>query len=569
MKARLRACRDSGIEAWENWGIEDRLIPAIRIFVALLALFVALIHPAQATFLSPVVGAVPTLYVLYSCWLYVRRRRDDRIAASLKTWVHWIDVGWSLALVCLHRGDESMFFTWFLFPIMVASFRLGFASGLRVTLISVLLFATVSAVPAPDLGPRVDPTLIFLRCVWLLALGFSVAYWGQSEITRRRRLGLINEISGHSNPRFGIDRTVAFILEQLKEFYGARSSLLVIADTDGREFQVQRTGASEAETTTQFRPIAPELAKRLLELSPEVAAVYNAKHEGWWRPGRCDHLLDITIGRTTKVERSTLAGPATMLDARAFVTVPVQFRGVGTGRLYVCADSPVFVVSDMHFLLRVLDHVNPIVENIRLVEQLSSHAADEERRKIARDIHDSVIQPYVGLQLGLAAIREKIAEHSPQVSRQVELLMELAGSEVEDLRSYVTGLKSHEESDGGLLPAMRRFTAKFSEATGIAVEIETEGDIHANAQLAGEAFQMITEGLSNIRKHTDAVRANLLVACRAGHLILKITSENSRPATAPFFTPASITERAAALGGKVRVVTAAGGGFSVVVDIPL
>jgi signal transduction histidine kinase len=120
--------------------------------------------------------------------------------------------------------------------------------------------------------------------------------------------------------------------------------------------------------------------------------------------------LDITFHRATKVERSAFTSLAAILDAKSFLTAPFRYCSEGFGRLYVVAEKPVFVPSDMHFLVQVLDRMNPIIENIRLVELLASHAADDERLKLARDIHDSVIQPYFGLQMGLEAIREETRE---------------------------------------------------------------------------------------------------------------------------------------------------------------
>jgi signal transduction histidine kinase len=544
-------------------------MPVLRISLALSAQLLVFARPEESGERSAIISAVLGLYAVYGIWLYFRIRRDDLVAARFKSWAHWIDVGWFLVLVCLSRGASSIYFVGFLFAVTVASFRWGFSSGLSVTIVSALSFAAVSAAPLQNLRIEFNVNLLLVRSTWLLGIGYLIAHWGDSEVRFRRRLGLISKLSGHANPRFGIDRTVAFILEHLKDFYGARSGMMVLADPDGNGFRLQRTGIPESEAPSHFDPLDPGLARRLLELSPEHAAVHNARPEGWWHFGTSDLLLDITLSRATQVEPSRFASLAAILDAKYFVTVPVQYRSEGIGRLFMVAEKPVFVPSDMNFLLRVLDHVNPIIENIRLVEQLATHAADEERRKIARDIHDSVIQPYLGLQMGLAAIREKTGQHFPELSRQIEKLMEIAQTGIDDLRRYVAGLKQDEESSGGLVPAMRRFAARFSEATGIAVEIETEGDVLANERLAAEAFQMMTEGLSNIRKHTRADSAKVRIVCRLGHLMLEIINGSSRGVPTPFFTPASITERTAALGGKVRVATLPDGGSSVIVDIPL
>jgi signal transduction histidine kinase len=376
-------------------------------------------------------------------------------------------------------------------------------------------------------------------------------------------------MTSHFNPRFGVDRTFAFVLDRLKNFYGAKFSLMVLNDSSGENYSLQRTGNSDPEETAHFDPVDPELGRRLMSLPPECAAVFNAKYEEWWRPGRSDQLLDITLGRTTKTDRLKLATLAATLDAKSFLTAPVRYRGKGIGRLYVVSERSVFIPSDMSFLVAVLERLNPLIENTRLVELLSSHAADDERLKIARNIHDSVIQPYFALHMGLEALHENAEKNFPALSRQIEQLMQSAENGIDDLRRYVAGLKQSPETDGGLLPAMRRFAARFSETTGIAVDIETEGDIHANERLAAELFQMMTEGLSNIRKHTHAMHAKVRVSCRLGHFILEIKNEGYRGFAAPFFTPASISERTAALGGKVRVSKLPDGGNAVIVDIPL
>lgn len=59
--------------------------------------------------------------------------------------------------------------------------------------------------------------------------------------------------------------------------------------------------------------------------------------------------------------------------------------------------------------MQLIEHVLPVIDNIRLVDRLASAAAEEERRRIARDLHDRIVQPYIGLQLGLAAVRQRLA----------------------------------------------------------------------------------------------------------------------------------------------------------------
>ena len=157
----------------------------------------------------------------------------------------------------------------------------------------------------------------------------------------------------------------------------------------------------------------------------------------------------------------------------------------------------------------------PILDNIRLVDQLASGAAEEERRRIARDLHDSVIQPYIGLQIGLTAIRQKLAAGGTEVTGDIERLIEMTSVGVTDLRRYMHELRDGSERAGDLLLAVRRFASKFSEATGIAVHVEATPNTRVDGRRAAEVFQMVAEGLSNVRRHTNAMRATIAASSAA------------------------------------------------------
>jgi signal transduction histidine kinase len=94
------------------------------------------------------------------------------------------------------------------------------------------------------------------------------------------------------------------------------------------------------------------------------------------------------------------------------------------------------------------------------------------------------------------------------------------------------------------------------------VQINTHGKIEINDRLAAELFQMITEGLSNVRRHALCNDAEIDLSCANGKCLLQI--KNPRPPIHAFatedghdqqnlFTPKSISERAALLGGKTVV----------------
>ncbi len=133
----------------------------------------------------------------------------------------------------------------------------------------------------------------------------------------------------------------------------------------------------------------------------------------------------------------------------------------------------------------------------------------------------------------------------------------------------MSGLRSVHSRDGSLVPAVERFAAKFSEAAGIHVQVETGTDgIHVNDRLAAEAFQMVAEGLSNIRRHTEATRASISLAHLDDRFLLSIANDAPNNVASAPFVPRSITERARALGGGASV-KCEDGETIVRVEIPL
>jgi signal transduction histidine kinase len=551
------------------YSAENRVINFMRSLLALSALLIVLIKPEQLYTTQIWVIGLLLLLSCYSLALDIFWDKSLRIERFATSGAHWVDVIFCAALVAVSGGVTSIFFLGFIFPILISSIRFGFVTGLRVTLVSVAGFAVISLF-APAVGqPEFEMDRLLVKSIWLLPLGYMMAYWGESKIVVRRRLEFIERMRKRSNPRFGIERTIGSMLHDLRRHYGAQSCVMLFNDKDGKGYRFQRANNEDSESAMGAEPIAGELAVQLLEMPFDTAAVYNAKPEGLWPFGRLCQELDLALDRMTSVHCSALSPIAAILGTACFLSVPVRYRSQNMGRIYILAQNPVFVPSDMRFLHQIVTDAGSTLENIFLVEQLAEHAADDERRRIAWDIHDSIIQPYIGLQMGLAALLQKTGDHFPDMAQQIQGLMDMTQAGINDLRRYVTGLKDAEESDGGLIPAMRRFAAKFTDATGIDVKILTEGDILANARLASEAFQMAAEGLSNIRKHTQATGATVRLACRLGHLTLEIAEEGAGRTPGPGFAPDSIMERATLLGGKVRVKPSPEGGTAVVVDIPL
>lgn len=534
-----------------------RLVSAMRLMLSASALLIILIDPSEPSRYVNLTYTTLGLYTVYSAiFLILSVRRRDLIPVRI---LHWVDMVWYLALIAVTSGTNSVFFGFFFFAVLVASFGWGYKSGLRITLVSAFLFIIVGVITAPA-GPSVDLNRLMLRPLQLLILGFMISRWGGFKINLRKRLQLLKDVTVMSNPRFGIDRTINSILESLRAFYDADACLLLVLDNSGnrtyRMYRVRRgtppSGASPAEMNA-------DAAALFLLPSPNQALIYS-------KNGKAKTILfDLDTRQLSQGDIDMSDRVAGALETTKFLSVPVRNQLYASGRLFVIGGPGRFDQSSMDFVIQIMDHVTPLTENIRLVDRLASDAAEQERRRIARDIHDSVIQPYLGLQLGIAALAQKLQAGNTDVLSNVEELLELTYQELADMRRYVWGLRAGEERRDVLLPSIHRYVDRFASVTGINVEVKAHGKIPVNDRLAAEIFQIVAEGLSNVRRHALCNDASVELMCIDGKLMLQIKNrrpdqndnagvdESSHNGRKPLFKPHSISERAELLGGKTEV----------------
>ncbi|MDP2254488.1 MAG: histidine kinase, partial [Polaromonas sp.] len=119
-----------------------------------------------------------------------------------------------------------------------------------------------------------------------------------------------------------------------------------------------------------------------------------------------------------------------------------------------------------------------------------------------------------------------------------------------------------------LLSALNQQAAQVREFYGIDITISMESELKVSDRLATEVLQLVREGLSNICKHTLAQRGSVKVHCIYGWLKIQIENECTDPGSIDF-TPRSISERVAGLGGKAHVAQGASGNTVVHVEIPV
>lgn len=538
----------------EQW-IDLRLIAGMRVVLGTSSLLVVLLESMEAQVWITPIHLTLALYSLYGVVVYhLSVRRNQLVAHKL---IPWLDLFWYLPLVAFTTGPNSTFYYFFFFAIIVASFTWGLTDGLRLTLASAAAYTVVATLA----GRPIAMSRLMLAPIGLLIFGYIIARWGGYHTQLKKRLKLLKDVTVFSNPRFGIDRTIKAILESVRDFYNAEACLLVIPGKQGdaESYQMYRVARGIHPNRSAPPEIGREAAAQFLSPSLDHAVIYRKSHSSHAR------LFDVKTRVFSEAPTGSGDKLAGLLDAQRYLSVPVYYRHQAVGRLFI-VDGPTHIDGpDMDFMLQLMDHVTPVMENIRLIDNLASDAAETERRRIAHDIHDSVIQPYLGIQFGLSALDQKLESGNLAIRDNVKELLELTKYELAELRRFVWGLKAGEERMDVLLPAIERYAERFSLVTGISVDVEAHGKVKVNDRLAAELFQIVAEGLSNVRRHAFCRDARVEIQCKETSLQLQI--KNSRPRAGSqvevergdgqdgvrAFRPHSIAERAAALGGDTQV----------------
>jgi signal transduction histidine kinase len=568
----------SAISSLPNGSVDVRMIAAIRCILAFSGLVIIYVDPTQPAIFSALTYSSLVIYGIWSCVLAIMAFRRDLSAPPPRD-THWGDVLFCAYLVTLTQGTNSLFFTFFLFAILSASFSRGIQEGLLVTGASVILFILASLWFEPGAKFGFDQSLV--RPIYLLTLGYMISYWGGHEITQRRRIKILQDVNNQLNQRLGYDHAIRVNLERILNYYDAKACILVLQRPASppnylsyfiSHHQHNRTTNNHSnhsdsvnQDSTNPNSINDESAKILLSLPDTFSTCYE-QSPAWWKrycPGAYKPPSDVALS-------DKLNMLANLLDTKCYLTVPYNQNDGSTGRIYLIPQTHGFLQSDVEFVAQLLAAISHVVENIKLMDELVSSSAKHERFKISLDIHDTTIQPYIGLKLGLDALNRQAGLDNPLRNEISELLC-MTEATISDLRRYVTTLREDQVLTGdSLVASINEQADHFKRFYGIDVKVKCDSEVRLNSRLAYAVLQIFSEGLSNILRHTQTKRAYISVYCKNQNLQLEIANELSDQMNLnPDFIPRSINARALSLGGACFVKSDANRYTVVHISIPL
>ncbi|MCO1582702.1 sensor histidine kinase [Crossiella sp. SN42] len=205
-------------------------------------------------------------------------------------------------------------------------------------------------------------------------------------------------------------------------------------------------------------------------------------------------------------------------------------------------------------------------------EREAAARVEQERLRIARDLHDLLAHTVAVISLHTDVARETLREDPDRAERSLTAVRTACSEVVQELRATLGALRAGESDP---VPGLDRLAELVDSATtaGLTVTVRTEGEPAALPAVAdATAYRVAQESLSNIRRHANARTVKITLSYRPDELILTIRDDGQGPpgpAANGGWGIMGMRERLALLGGALHTSTPSGGGFLVQAHIPL
>ena len=336
--------------------------------------------------------------------------------------------------------------------------------------------------------------------------------------------------------------------------------------------------------------IGPQ-ARAPLDLPHDMRPIFDSTtagmHAPWWLPGNSGRYLSSTmlIEHNSRVWQALFSVRKSDLYTRFDVFLPWLALLIGFA-------STMLLYMLFHTLAssrrRAIQMANGMTEELRAsqirlqlshqkLRRLAAHAdqiKEEERKRIAREIHDDLGQNLLVLRIDADMLASRTHRRHPRLNARARSTLEQIDATIKSVRQIINDLRPT-VLDLGVNAAVEWQVAQFRQRTGIACEVsESHDDICLSDQCATALFRILQESLSNISQHAHASRVQVkLEKCR--DTVSMSISDNGVGAAIDgrnklgSFGLVGIEERIKLLGGTFYIESSPGAGMSVHVSVPL
>ena len=354
-----------------------------------------------------------------------------------------------------------------------------------------------------------------------------------------------------------VDRVLQVIVDRVRELADAQYAAIGIVDRDGAIERFITSGISDADR----------------------ARIGDLPH------GRGLLGLIIRENRTYRIpdigtHPESFGFPPHHPEMHSFLGMPITARGEVVGRLYLTnkLGAAEFSTDDQALVEMFALHAGIAIDNARLHEQVRRFAVVDERDRISRDLHDSVIQSIYAQTLALEDVPELLADEPAEARRRVDDAIDALQAVIRDIRNFIFGLRPVLLEAGTLATGVEQLATELHRngAVTVAVVVRDPADLVAGLPIetVAELLAITREALSNIARHAAATRADVDLELAGDRLRLTIADDGrgfdaGEAVARGHHGLANMRARSTALGASFTVTSDPAGGSRIIVALPL
>ena len=232
------------------------------------------------------------------------------------------------------------------------------------------------------------------------------------------------------------------------------------------------------------------------------------------------------------------------------------------------------VLRDITQRRRAEEDLREMNRQLRSLSASLQEVREQERSRIAMELHDDLGQQLTGLKLELSWLGGRMKEGRQATPEEVGAMRQLLDTAIASVRRIATDLRPPILDDLGFGEAVKWQTAEFAKRSGLDISLDLQAQALVEDDLVATAlFRIVQESLTNVARHAGATQVKVSLTADESNLLLTV-SDNGAGIDAVAgkgngIGLVSMRERATALGGKFNIAGVAGAGTTIAVTLPL
>ncbi len=515
-------------------------------------------------------------YLVYSLIVFAAYRVFTRWHPLFHVAVHCADILFAAFLI-VTIGEPGILFVLATFILASATVRWGFWETLATV---ALLGACVVLIHLCEAAPLLPDHLLGFELVPLVILGSAIAFTAgllaETKSSRAEAYAL-SRITREIRLQDGFETAIRRMNFNGTRLFRARFGLAAIhSRKTGQCLLYENSDTEDPERTREIRDLPFEQY-----FFPMPAGAYRTVCKQ--KEGRTEFRTRVL--REGKIARDD-SGFRIPDDFRAaypfrrLLAASIEFRGEFSIRIFL-VDPLAYFAGDagLRLLEWGLRTGFPIFADLVLAGRLRADAETTAGSRIARDLHDGVIQSLAAINLQLEGVRKKAASVHPQSEDPLVRIQQSVQREIVALRDFTQQLRSYDVDSGNFLGFLSGVAAKFQVEHGIATRFVPEIEsVSLQPNVCGELARMVLEALVNVRKHSQASEVLIRLGYRNGDMVISVLDNGlgfgftghrtHDELLASGAGPAVIMERAQNIRAKVSIESVEGSGTCLEISLP-